>query len=183
MQGSPITTLLLGAARRIGPSLSSPIWIADGNVHIEVEDALTGKLLREELVHNKVVVGGRNILRDLLLNIGPPPNFMAVGSGGTAPQDDNVQLEAEIFRAQPTRKLSYQSRAAFKLFLKTVDANGPGPGAQPLREVGLFARANYTDSGALGGGLLFSRAVFSQIDKDSTVQVTFTWDYSIGSSG
>jgi len=98
----------------------APIYV---NIGIEVRRADTGELLSEEWVKNRVTGSGRDIMRNLLLNVGPAPNYIAVGTGGTPAADDNVQLEAEVLRSSPTRKILGTSRAIYKLFLSSADAN------------------------------------------------------------
>ena len=153
----------------------SVIHFEPGNLLVEVEH--DGRLVREEVVHNKVTSAGRNVLRDLMLGIGAHPNWIAVGTTSTAAADTDVALGAEYFRAAVTRRVSSTGKAVFKLHLTTSDANG-----STIREVGLFAYTSYSGSSPLGGGQLFARAVVAPIVKDNTIQVTFTWEFPITSS-
>jgi hypothetical protein len=162
-------------------SARSIVRMLSGNIHVAVhhagQDPETDKPFRQEFIHNKIPGPGRNIVRDLILNIGAAPGFIAVGTGGTDPKDTDTQLEAEVFRAPITRRISLSSKVTFRLFLSTADANG-----STLREVGLFARSTYTkESIPLGGGTLFNRAVYAPITKDNTIQVTYTIDINITS--
>lgn len=181
---------------------------------------------------------------------------MAVGTGTAAPLDSDVALQQEVYRAQMTRKVFSTSKAIFKLFIPSTDANGnktsglawarsgagpytitvthaahgfvtgdaiaiedatPGgsilngerivavvnansytfsvssdPGASGtlsstkrflLSEVGIFVLSTFSQGVPLGGGTLFARAVTTPIVKDSSIQVTFTAEYPLISSG
>jgi len=154
----------------------SVINMDNGNLHVEVERH--GLLIHEEVVRNKVVATGRDIIRDLLLGVGSQPDWIAVGTTSTAVADTDIALGAEYFRGRITRRLSNTGKATFKLHLTTSDANG-----QTIREVGAFVHAVYTAAGSpLGGGRLFARALVTPIVKDNTVTVTFTWEFPISST-
>lgn len=153
------------------------IHLPYGNVHILVQDEREN-VLREETVHNKVTASGRNILRDIMLGVGGIPQWIALGTTNTAVSDTDVALGNEYYRAGVTRRLSTTGKATYKLHVTTGEANG-----QTIQEIGIFVYANYTVSGSpLGGGQLFARALVTPIVKDSSTQVTFTWEFPISST-
>ena len=154
----------------------SVIHLPYGNVHVLVER--DGEPPWEETVHNKVTASGRNILRDILLGIGGIPQWIALGTTNTAVLDTDVALGNEYYRAAVTRRLSTSGKATLKLHLTTAEANG-----STIQEIGCFVYASYTTAGSpLGGGQLFARALVTPIEKTSSVQVTFTWEFPITSA-
>lgn len=223
-----------------------------GNVLVEVRRAGSGELLHEERVKNRVTGAGRDVMRNLILNVGGAPGYLAIGTGGTTTADDMVALEAEIFRAAITRRIAGTSRAIFKIFLASTDANqrftglawtrsgttatitrnghGLANGAvvniedssdtaalpnnaslvsgvttntynvpavnigatsgtctewsgKSLQEIGLFVGTNFSlGAQPLLGGTLFARATFTPIVKDSTIELTVTWEMVVTSS-
>lgn len=150
---------------------------AVGNVLMQVHRAWTGELLRSERRKNLVVTAGRNILRDLLLNVGNAPNTMAVGKGETVTSASMTSLEDEQFRAIFTRKTSSNAKATFQLLLGTGDAN---VSPQTLGEVGIFSGAAYNSTTATIGGTMFARTTFTPIAKDNTMTITYTWEITVG---
>ena len=153
------------------------VHLSCDNVHVLVQDA-DENVLREETVHNKVTASGRNILRDIMLGVGGIPQWIALGTTNTTVSDTDVALGNEYYRAQITRRISNTGKATYKLHLTTAEANG-----QTIQEIGLFVYANYTTSGSpLGGGQMFARALITPIEKTSSIQVTFTWEFPITST-
>lgn len=144
------------------------------NVHVLVEDARTGARLAEHHSRNKVVSAGVAVVRDLILNVGPAPGYIALGTGTTVAASKDTQLETEVYRAAVTRKLANALTPTFKLFVPSTDANG-----FTIAEVGLFVNATYADNVPLGGGTLFARGLITPIAKDSSVQITISWEFPI----
>ena len=148
----------------------------DTNVTMDVYKH--GSLWYVEKKHNLVVTTGLNIVRDLLLNIGSPPNALAVGKGGTATHSGMETLESEVFRQAFTRKTSAVARVTYQYFLGTADGNVTAP--DTLQEAGLFAGSGFNGVTPTIGGSLFARTTFSPIAKDNTITIVFTWEVSPG---
>jgi len=150
-----------------------------GNVLIEMHSADTGELLSSQRVNNRVTATGRDIVRDLLADSDHPPNFMAIGTGGTAVNDADVMLESEIFRNAFTRTVISASKVMYTVYVLNTQANG-----YTWRELGLFrgAKRYYTvEPGGtpLYGGTLFARAAIASIQKTEEITATITWEIPI----
>lgn len=137
-----------------------------GRLHILVQDATTGKILRDEWTDNKIVTTGLDLVRDLLINTSAAPTDIAVGTDNTAPVAGDTTLVTEVFRNLITRRTASPQKATFQLFLDTGDANG-----NTLVEAGIFNRSS--------GGDMLSRVIFAAIVKTSGVTATLTWDITI----
>jgi hypothetical protein len=131
------------------------------------DDPEHGEVIDLRRSHNLVTAGGRDLVRDMLLNFGPAPGYIALGTGVTVPADGNTALEAEVFRSAITRRNAAAAIARFKLFVADTEANG-----STLSEAGLFSFAPTK---------LFARTIFAPIVKDSSVQFTITWDILLSS--
>lgn len=168
----------------------SPVALGAGNVHVLVEHVRprTGTVIgtHEERVKNHVVLSGRNIIRDMILNIGPAPTHMAFGSGTADTKDSDRRLGSEQYRAEFTRRYAAGSKAIFKNFLAAAE-----PSNQPFQiaEIGIFSVSNYVALAVAGGfqsgsavqGLLYARALITEFEKNDSTQVTFTWELPITS--
>lgn len=139
-----------------------------GRLHILIEDAKTGEVLRDEYHDNKVVDVGLNLMRDLLGGGAKPPSHIAVGTDNTAPVAGDTILGTEVFRNLITRRVPSTAKITFQLFLATGDANG-----NTLVEAGLFNKAG-TDAGTM-----LSRVTYAAITKTSAITATLTWDITI----
>ena len=140
-----------------------------------------GELLleREERISNKVPSAGRNILRDLLGNTGYSISSFEVGGDSSPTLDGHLQLGDPIFRTRIERRVPKPSAVTFEAVLSEEQANG-----ETLCEAGLFADEIWYAPGDMlagGGGRLFARAVYTAIEKDASVVVTFSWEITIGS--
>lgn len=140
----------------------------------DLDDFLAGRLrvLREIRTHNKFLTAGLKQMRDLLgfgqvWGSGYTPDYMAVGTGGTAPAAGDIQLEAEVFRNQLTRKIpDGDDGIIWQLFIASDQANGSG--TQNLREAAVFNTL---------GGQPWNRVVFTAIPKSSgsSIVLQSTW--------
>jgi hypothetical protein len=134
-----------------------------GEVLVEVFEA--GELVRAERHANRITSVGLNLVRDYVLGTISVPARFAIGTGESATTSGMTALEAEVFRDQFTRKVPSQARATFQYQLAGAD-----PPTQPvtIQEAALFTLS----------GVMFSRVKLSPINKNNTVEVTFTWDVS-----
>ncbi len=146
------------------------------NVGIEIRRH--GRLIETRRSKNLVVVTGRNIVRDLIMNVGPAPNCIAVGKGQSATTPGMTALENEFFRNYFTRKIASASNARFQLLLAESEANSS---PDSLGEAGIFVGPVFNGAALTAGGILFARTHFTPIVKDNTISLTFTWDVTIKS--
>lgn len=157
------------------------------NIQISVHRARDKKLLRVIRTKNLMVRSGRRQLRDLImypLSAGPvlpaeeefgtpaTPNYIEVGSSGTAVADTQETLLGPVFRKEITLRTPQTSGFKIQLYLDPSEANGSG--TQELREVGLFS--------LITGGLLWARAIHTLINKTNLISVTYDWTFTITAS-
>lgn len=132
------------------------------NVRIDTLDALTGDVLTTQTMHNLVVQGGLNQLRDAVYGdtIVPPTRF-AIGTGTTAVSGSQTALVNEVWRDVFTTKTKSSAQVEIKYFLTSTTANG-----NTLAEAGLFSTSD----------TMYARVVFTDtIPKTSSVAVLFVW--------
>ena len=147
------------------------------NLIIDVNDAGSGKLLRQTKVHNLVVNSGLNLVRDLLANTGRAPNTLAIGTGTSATTAIMTALQTEVYRYYFSRRVTSTSNVRYQLYL---DSSTPSTQPHTIGEAGIFSGASFYGSSAPAtGGTMFARATFTPFLKDSSVTVTFTWDIPI----
>ena len=137
-----------------------------GRLTIEVHDAKTGKLLREEIIENKIVTSGLNLVRDLLAANNAAPTHIAVGTDATAPTAGDTALGTEVFINVITRRIPSATQITFQLFITDTEANG-----NTLVEAGIFNSVNLGD--------MLSRVTYTGIAKTAAITVTLTWDITI----
>lgn len=137
------------------------------NVHIELRGP-DGELKDVRDIENLIVTVGKNGIADQLLaspTIGKPTH-MGVGTGTTAAAAGDTTLQTELDRNALTTK----TRSTNVVTLTCDWAAGDGTGA--LTEAGIFD--------ASSAGNLYSRAVFSVINKGALDTLTITWTYTVG---
>ena len=126
---------------------------------------------RQEFIFpNKMVKSGRiqhrdNLLYPKLTATGYTPEYIAIGTDGTAVADAQETL-TEVFRKAVTRRLTGEAsgnpEAIWQLFIDTTEANG-----NTLKEAGIFTLG--------AGGKLWARVVYTGIAKTSASAVTMNW--------
>lgn len=156
------------------------------NVTIEIREGDHGPIVDTILTHNLVVDSGLLHLRDILgystdvddqVNwvaggysaavYYQTPQYMAVGTGATAPAAGNTTLGTEVLRKEITRRYPRTKGVEFYLNLTTAEANGSS-----LTEVGLFAES--------ADGTLWSRATHTAITKTVAISVQYCWTWTFG---
>ena len=137
-----------------------------GELEIEVRDAKTDRLIRHDLIKNKVVDTGLDLVRDLMLGNNFAPTHIAVGTNNTAPVAGDTTLNTEVFRNVITRRIVASKQAKFQLFITSSEANG-----NTLVEAGIFNQATVGD--------MLSRVTFTDIIKTSALTVTLTWTITL----
>jgi hypothetical protein len=130
----------------------------DGEIKQEVEES--------NLI---VTVGVNGIVDQLVASPGiNKPSHMAIGTGGTSPSAGQTTLTTELDRNALTSK----SRSGAVLTMVGDWAAGDGTGA--ITEAGVFD--------ASSSGNMYSRALFSTINKAAGDTLQITWTYTLSAT-
>lgn len=138
-----------------------------------------GKL--SEVSNHNLIMTGANIGRDLIVQAlngflvspvyGLAINYLAIGTGATAPTATDTQLTAEVARAviAYSQDITYNELLLQAFFTDAQLANGT------YKEVGSFVGG----TASLNSGQIFNHALFAApyvktAGMDTTVQITFT---------
>lgn len=138
-----------------------------GRMHAILRDE-HGRTKAERIVDNLIVTVGKNGIADQLL-ASPTiskPSHMAIGTGTTAAAAGDTALQTELDRNALTSK----TRSTNVVTLVGDWAAGDGTGA--ITEAGVLD--------ASSSGNLYSRAVFSAINKGASDTLQITWTYTVG---
>ena len=140
----------------------------DVNVEILVHDANTGQLIDRMRYHNLVPLAGRNAIRDFLFSgtAGGNISHFAFGTGLSDPAASDTALQAEVYRAAITKKISNTGQVQYQQFLSSSQCNG-----YSLTEAGIFNNSV--------GGTLFARVKHQAIAKTASITVTYNWTINI----
>jgi hypothetical protein len=159
----------------------SALIIPWANVEIEIE---TRSGLRSFIrAKNRILKGGRDVVRDLLGNVGYPPKVIGLGSSDVEVADGDESLLSEFYSREIDRRIVTASKIRYQTFVDYDEANGTG--SNWIREVGLFAGGSELLTGGRGSvatsatGVLFARALVSPIEKDDTKRFTISWEVPI----
>lgn len=141
----------------------------DANLRIDVIHLPTG-LSCQKRVKNKVVLSGRNLMRDLLTGDSTADvSHIAVGTSGTVVADSDTALGGEVTRLAFTKHATSDNQAVFYLYLPSTAANG-----STLQEAGIFNAASAGD--------MFARATHTSIAKTASIAIYYTWTINLGAS-
>ena len=138
----------------------------EDNVHIVLRGP-DGEIKQEEHVHNLITTVGRNAIIEQL-EASPAvnkPSHMAIGTGTNAAAAGDTALQTELDRNALTSK----GVAANVATMVGDWAAGDGTGA--ITEAGIL------NAGSTGD--LYSRAVFSVINKGSGDTLQIVWTYTL----
>jgi hypothetical protein len=102
--------------------------------------------------------------------VSSPWNYIAIGTGSTAPAAGDTALVTELVRLQDSQA-EYTSTPSSQLEL--VASFGPGVGTGTVRESGLF--------NANSGGDMLARQTFTEITKGASDTLTVTWTITLSS--
>lgn len=129
-----------------------------------------GRVKRDETVENLITDAGRDaIIARLASSPGTAvPTHMAVGTGTTAAAAADTTLETESDRNALT------SNTVSDNVLTMVGDWAAGDATAALTEAGVLS--------ASSSGTLFSRAVFSEINKGASDTLQITWTYTLSVS-
>lgn len=140
-----------------------------GNVTITVREG--DRVVSSQTVHNLVVTGGRNLLRDLLRGSyegNPALRHIAVGTSNTAPAAGQSALVAEVYRQVIIGMSVTEGSLNVQGYLGTSEANG-----ETLKEAALFNVE----------GLMVARALFeAEVVKTESLTVSLSWDLNISAA-
>jgi hypothetical protein len=129
-----------------------------------------GEIKQVEEESNLIVTTGVNAIVDRLLaspSLGVPTH-MAIGTGGTSPAAGQTTLTTELDRNALTSK----TRSGAVLTMVGDWAAGDGTGA--ITEAGVFD--------ASSSGNMYSRALFSTINKAAGDTLQITWTYTLSAT-
>ena len=98
-------------------------------------------------------------------------NFIAIGTGNTAPAAGDTALLSELDRKQDIQA-EYTTTSGKQLKLEV--SFGPGEGTGNIAESGLF--------NAGGGGDILARQTFATISKGASDTLTVTWTITLSST-
>jgi hypothetical protein len=124
-----------------------------------------GKIKQTETVHNLITTEGRNELVARWDDGTAQPTHMAIGTGATAAAAGDTTLQTELDRNALT------SRVAATNVITMVGDWAAGDGTGAITEAGVLS--------ASSNGTLFSRAVFSVINKAAGDTLQITWTYTL----
>jgi len=137
----------------------------------KIELVRDGKVVDTREVHNLVVNGGYDLVRDLLAKQSDRPSpiqYIALGKGTSATTVTMTALQNQW----GSRYLAVYSPdgTSHTLFTLTQTIPAHTGGTQALTESGLFTAAT--------GGIMFDRVTFSVINKEpaDTIIITYTID-------
>ena len=141
-----------------------------GTLKVTLKDK-DGNVKEEHNFKNLVVNGGLGYLVHALayaINISGPFNYIAIGTGTSAPSAGNTALQTEIARGG----IGYSASDYNYITFQTTFS--PGTGTGTITEAGIFSGSS--------GGLMFSRTTFTPIVKHSTDSLIVSWTINFASA-
>jgi hypothetical protein len=133
-------------------------------------------IIKEEIYYNRVMNDFLNEAITMLTGTSLDDyelKYIAFGTDGTAPSDNDTQLGAEVYRTPVTSLLKIDvGRVESKYFLADNQA------LVVVREIGFFAGS--TATGAANSGKLLSRILFFRDRTISPTNINFTRIDTIG---
>lgn len=152
------------------------------NVHIDIWDAETGELIERRQSHNTVVTLGLNAIRDYLYWMSTADGvqpfgvyYVSLGQSTAATASTSTGLGSEAYRDTPTQRTKGSATITWKLFLGSSNGNG-----STFTEIGLHLNSTST---AANNGDLFSRALFTAVQKTSSIGLTCSWEHTFADDG
>lgn len=142
------------------------------NFRALVQEAESGRVVREIRKHNLYLNTGIHKLRDLLgypkfLTVGWTPAYCAVGTDGTAVLATDTALGGEVFRKAITRREALDDGLIFYTSILADEANG-----YTLEEFGIFTEA-------VAGGDAWARVTVPEITKTVALVVNSEWTWTV----
>jgi hypothetical protein len=135
------------------------------NVVLTRIEKATGQVIDQEKIHNTVVNGGLNLVRDFLGDESvSAPKYIAIGEDDTAVTNADTALGNESTRALAAIDVDTDYEVEF--FKRFEFGSGV---SYSINEVGLF------DSVTASGSTMFNRAIAAstkEVDEDTALEVT-----------
>jgi len=154
--------------------LPPEIIIPQGAITMVFKDGKTGRIKDVYRVKNLITNLFKEALADSMrgttANNRGIGTYHALGTGVTAPEVSDIQLETEIFRKLISVRDVAANVASFQTFFTTSEAN------DTLREIGLFGD---DASGTVNSGKLFARVAINRV-KSSNDTLTLLHTVTIG---
>ena len=143
-----------------------------GHYKFTIRDAKTGKIKRTYEYENLIPTVGRTLLANNLTDASPDNdprvNYVALGTGVTAPTNADTTLETESYRNTVASETNDDNIGFVTGFFSAPEVNGT------FREAGLFC-----DGGAgADTGILFSRVAIN-VTKTALETLTIDWTITI----
>lgn len=146
----------------------------EGRVKLTLKDAKTGKIKAVDYYKNMVVTAGKNSIADALRGNTDSNKgiitYCALGTGGTAPTESNINLDNELERKLVSVRSVSGNVALFETFFTASEAVGT------LLEAGLFGD-DATDTA--DSGTLFCRVIINRT-KTANDTLTLSWSVTVG---
>jgi hypothetical protein len=138
-----------------------------GELTIQVFDE-TGNLKSATKVPNLVVTNGKNYIASRMVGTASTVmSHMAIGTGTASPDNGDVNLGTEAYRASITITASTNTVTSTATF-----AAGNGTGA--ITEAGIFNYGTYASSPS-SGQFMLCRTTFPAVNKASGDSIAITW--------
>ena len=143
-----------------------------GHYKFTIRDKATGKVKRVYEYENLLPTVGRTMIADNLTNAAPDNamrvNYVALGSGVTAPANGDTTLQTETYRNVVASETNANNVAYITGFFSATETTGT------YRECGLFSNG----TASANTGILLSRVAIN-ITKSNTETLTLDWTLTI----
>ena len=152
--------------RRIRPKQSIPLR---GQIDFHLVRA--NGAIEDFSINNLIMDAGENEVAKLICGVAADPfDYIAIGTGDTAPADSQTELVAEIATNGGARKQDSSTGVAANV--ATIDVTYDFTGELAIKEVGLFNKASAGD--------MLARQVFAVINVDDGDHLTVSWSITAG---
>ncbi len=143
------------------------------NLEAILRDGITGEVVERKLYHNIIPTVGRTAIMSWLCETSPSPatikvNYVAVGTGTTAPANSDTQLQTETYRNALYTGTKSGSVGTLTGFFSMVETSGT------FREAGLFIAG----TGTVNSGTLLSHVAIN-ITKSLSQTLTLIWTLTL----
>lgn len=141
-----------------------------GRYKFTIRDAKTNKIKKIVEYNNLIPLVGRALIANNLSSNAPTndpyANYVALGTGTTAPANGDTTLETEVYRNPTASATNADNIAYITGFFSAADCNGT------YKEAGIFCNG----TGIADSGILLSRVA---IDITKSATETLTLDFSL----
>ncbi|MCA9482495.1 MAG: hypothetical protein KC553_02055 [Nitrospina sp.] len=157
-------------------------------VHMELRDIASGKLLESRHAKNTVMQSGAMLVAELFSGRGGRITHMGVGTNDGTPDDisivelrnepvgENPALTGELMAPISTDNFQFEVNAVKRLVQVRVRATLPSDAAVGMvREAGLISQQAPEGEGE-PANVLYNRVTFAPIDKKDDHELTLFWE-------